>query len=309
MRVAISGATGLVGRALGMSFSAEGAHIVAISRSEYAARRMGPGARVRRVVVWDPARGRLDGAKLEGCDAVVHLAGESIAGVWTRAKRARIRDSRVHGTELLARTLAALERPPAVFLSASGVNYYGNRPADTPLDENAAPGTGFLAETAAAWEAATRAAEAAGIRTVRMRLGVVLSRRGGLLRAVLPLFRLGLGGQLGSGEQVMSWIAIPDIPAAVRHIIAEPSLAGPVNLASPKPVSNAEFTDTLGRVLDRPTPLTVPELVLHVLPGRMAQETMLTGARVVPRRLEETGFRFAYPDLEGALRHVLRNAE
>ncbi len=305
MRVAITGATGLIGSALARALSRAGDEIVVVSRRPAAAGRAFEGGGAARVVAWDPARGAIDAAGLEGCDVVVHLAGESIAGVWTPGKRARIRDSRVRGTELLAGTLARLSRPPAAFLSASATGYYGDRPPDTPLDEDAPPGTGFLAETAVAWEAATRAAEAAGIRTVRLRTGVVLTATGGLLGAVLPLFRLGLGGRLGDGRQVVSWIALDDVVAAARRIIETPGLSGPVNLVAPGAVTNAEFTRTLGRLLRRPTPFPVPAAVLRLLPGGMGQEMMLAGARVVPRRLEECGFRFAYPELEGALRNAL----
>lgn len=304
MRVAITGATGLIGRALAASLAAEGREIVVVSRGADAAARM-PGVAVDRVVVWDPARGEIDAAGLEGIDAVVHLAGETIAGLWTRRKRERIRESRVRGTELIAGTLARLDRPPAAFLSASAVSYYGDRPHDTPLDEAAAPGTGFLAETAVAWEAATRPAEAAGIRTARLRFGVVLAPRGGLLGAIVPIFRLGLGGRLGSGSQLVSWIALADVVAAIRHILARPALTGPVALVSPNPATNAEFARVLARVLGRPAFLAVPAFLLRALPGRMADEVLLGGARVVPRRLEESGFRFAYPELEAALRRVL----
>jgi uncharacterized protein (TIGR01777 family) len=305
LRIAITGATGLIGSALTRALSRSGHEIVIVTRRPAAAGRTLEGAGAARVVVWNPARGVVDAAGLEACDVVVHLAAESIAGLWTRGKRDRIRDSRVRGTELLAGTLARLSRPPRAFLSASATGYYGARPPDTPIDEDAPPGSGFLAETAVAWEAATRAAEAAGIRTVRMRIGVVLTAAGGLLGALLPLFRLGLGGRLGDGSQVMSWISLDDVVGAVRHIIDAPELSGPVNLVAPEAVSNAEFTRTLGRLLRRPTPFAVPAPVLRLLPGGMGQEIMLAGARVVPRRLEETGFRFAHPDLEGALRHAL----
>ncbi|HEX6939262.1 MAG TPA: TIGR01777 family oxidoreductase [Longimicrobiales bacterium] len=305
MRVAITGATGLIGGVLARAFAGDGHEIVVVSRRAAAARRLRTGVEPARVVAWDPARGEIDAAGLEGCDVVIHLAGEPIAGVWTRGKRARIRESRVRGTELLAGALARLERPPAAFLSASGANYYGDRPSDTPMDEDAPPGAGFLAETVVSWEAATRAAETAGIRTVRLRMGVVLTAAGGLLGAVLPLFRLGLGARLGGGEQLVSWIALDDVVAAIRHVLATTSLSGPVNLVAPHAVTNAEFTRLLGRVLGRPTPFAVPAAVLRLLPGRVADELLLAGARVVPRRLEETGFRFTYPELESALRAAL----
>lgn len=305
MRIAITGATGLIGGALTRAFSRAGHEIVVVSRRPAAAQRIAADGGVARVVAWDPARGVIDAAGLEECDVVVHLAAESIAGVWTRGKRDRIRESRVRGTELLAGALAGFSRPPAAFLSASATGYYGARPPDTPIDEDAPPGSGFLAETAVAWEAATRAAEAAGIRTIRLRIGLVLTAAGGLLGALLPLFRLGLGGRLGDGRQVMSWIALDDVVGAVRHVIDATELSGPVNLVSPEPVTNAEFTRALGRLLGRPTPFAVPAFALRLLPGGMGEETMLAGARVVPRRLEESRFHFTHPDLDGALRHAL----
>ncbi len=304
MRVAITGATGLIGPAVAARLIAAGHEIVVISRSAHAARRLQPIVPTD-VIVWDPNGGRLDGARLEGVDAVVHLAGETIAGLWTRAKRARIRESRVRGTETLVRALTTLDRPPTALLSASAIGYYGNRPPDVPVDEDSPPGAGFMAETGVAWEAATRPAAEVGIRTVSMRFGIVLDTRGGMLAAVLPLFRLGLGGRLGEGRQVVSWITLDDVSAAVLHLLGMPDLAGPVNVVAPNPVSNAEFTRTLGRVLRRPAPFIVPAFALRLLPGRMADEALLSGARVVPSRLQASGFRFAWPELEPALRHVL----
>lgn len=304
MRVAITGATGLIGRAVAAELRGAGHEIVAISRSAGAARRLFP-VEAADVVVWDPMVGRIDAARLEGVDAVIHLAGETIAGLWTGRKRARIRESRVRGTELLAHTLAGLSHPPRALLSASAIGYYGDRPPDTPLDEDSPPGSGFMAETGVAWEAATRAAEEAGIRTTRMRFGLVMDPRGGMLAAILPIFRLGLGGRLGSGRQVMSWIALDDAVRAILHILGNEGLAGPVNVVAPNPVSNREFTRMLGRVLRRPAPFIVPAFALRLLPGDMAREMLLGGARVVPARLHAAGFQFTWPELEPALRGML----
>jgi len=298
MRVAITGSSGLIGSALVERLRADGHQVTRLVRGRE--RAVGAGA-----VHWDPARGEVDAAGLEGHDVVIHLAGESIVGLWTARKKARIRDSRVEGTRLIAGALAGLARPPAVLLSASATGFYGARPPDEVLDEEASPGTGFLAETAQAWEAAADPARAAGIRVVHARFGLVLSPRGGALAAMLPVFRLGLGGRLGSGAQVWSWIALDDVVEAALHVVRTDPLAGPVNFVAPEPVSNAEFTRVLGRVLRRPTLFAVPAFAARLVAGEMAEEMLLTGARVEPRRLLESGYRFRFPSLEPALRHLL----
>lgn len=308
MRIAITGSTGLIGAALVDALVGAGHDVVRLRRSRDAVRGAPDSA------YWDPARGEIDAAGLEGAEAVIHLAGEPIAGLWTRDKKWRIRESRVRGTDLLSRTLARLDRPPRVLLSASGVNYYGDRDPDEPLEEVSPPGTGFMADVAQDWEAATAPAAEAGIRVVRMRTGVVLSARGGMLGALLPLFRLGLGGRVGSGRQVVSWIALDDVVGAALHVLgAGPTaagstgaeLSGPVNFVSPGPVTNAEFVDTLGRVLGRPTFLALPAPLARLAPGDVAEELLLASQRAVPRKLLDGGYRFAHPGLEGALRSAL----
>jgi uncharacterized protein (TIGR01777 family) len=241
-------------------------------------------------------------------DAVVHLAGESIAaGRWTAAVKERIRRSRVDGTRLLAETLARLERRPRVLVSASAVGYYGDR-GDEPLTEESPPGVGFLADVARAWEAAADPARAVGIRVVHPRLGLVLAREGGALpRMALP-FRLGLGGVIGSGRQYWSWIALPDAVRVIERALADATLAGPVNAVAPAPATNREFTRALGRVLGRPTLLPFPALGVRLLMGEMGRALLLGSARVLPRRLERAGFRFEHPELEGALRGALAAA-
>ena len=237
---------------------------------------------------------------------MVHLAGENVAGGrWTKARKARIRDSRVLGTRLLAETLAKLARPPRVLVSASAIGYYGDR-GDEMVDETAPPGDGFLADVCKAWEAETKPAEDAAIRVVRVRIGVVLAERGGALEKMLTPFKLGLGGRIGDGQQWMPWVAIDDLVRAIRFALDTGTLTGAVNAVAPRPVRNREFTDTLGQVLGRPTVLPVPPLALKAaLGGQMAEEMLLGGARVIPRALDEAGFSFAYPELEGALRHVV----
>jgi hypothetical protein len=254
---------------------------------------------------WDPAAGTIASDEIEGLDAVVHLAGESIAASrWTPEKKARIRSSRVAGTQLLARTLARLARPPKVLVSVSAVGFYGDR-GDEELDEASSPGSGFLAGVCRDWEAATEPAAQAGIRVVLARLGVVLAREGGALARLIPLFRLGLGGRLGSGRQYMSWITLDDAVGAIRFLLENESLCGPVNVVSPHPITNREFTRTLGRVLHRPTLFPAPSFALRIALGEMADEMLLSGARVLSKKLSDAGYKFRDPELEGAFRRVL----
>lgn len=295
MRILVTGATGLVGSALAPALSAGGHAIIRLTRSP-----RGPGD-----AGWDPARGALDRAALEGLDAVVHLAGENVAGArWTDAHRARVRESRARGTRLLAEALAGLERPPGVLVSASASGLYGDR-GDAVLDESAAAGEGFLADVARAWEAATAPAEARGIRVVHLRIGVVLTPAGGALAKLLPPFRLGVGGPLGDGRQWWPWIALDDLVGAVHHALITPSLHGPVHAVAPGAVTNAGFARALGRVLGRPALLPAPAFALRAALGPMADEMLLASQRMVPRRLTETGYGFRTPELEPALRHVL----
>jgi uncharacterized protein len=296
MSVLVSGASGLIGSALSAALAGGGHSVRRLVRSE-------PGS--EHEYRWDPSGGWLDPAALERLDAVVHLAGETVAGRWTSAKKERIRESRVRGTELLSSALAALERPPSVFVCASAIGYYGDR-GDEPLTEESASGDGFLAAVVRDWERASRAAEDAGIRVVRIRSGIVLSPRGGALRTMLRPFRLGLGGRLGSGRQYMSWIAIDDEVTAIHEALTNPGLSGPVNLVAPHPVTNAEFTRTLGRVLRRPAVLPVPRLALRLMFGEFAREGLLAGQRVLSARLSASGYDFRHPRLEQALRHLLR---
>jgi uncharacterized protein (TIGR01777 family) len=297
LRIAISGASGLVGSALASLLNSEGHEIVALVR-----RKPDPSAGQ---VYWNPEIGVVDRDGLEGLDAVVHLAGENIASRrWSAKRKAKLRDSRVVGTTLLTEALATLARPPGVLVSASAIGFYGDRGEET-LDEHSAAGTGFLADLAQEWEAAAVAAERAGIRVVKLRVGVVLSASGGALAKMLPPFRLGLGGRLGDGRQIMSWIALADLVRAVRFAIETSAIAGAVNATAPNPASNAEFTRVLGRVLGRPTLFPIPAPALRLIFGEMADEILLGGADVRPRRLEESGFVFEHPDLEGALRSEL----
>jgi uncharacterized protein (TIGR01777 family) len=258
-------------------------------------------------VQWDPSSGVSDPAALEGLDAVVHLAGENIAERWTPNKKDRILRSRVDGTQTLCSALAKLSRPPKVLVSASAIGYYGDRGAE-PLGEDSPAGVGFLADVCQAWEAAALTAEQKGMRVVLLRLGVVLSPTDGALAKMLLPFQLGVGGVLGSGKQYMSWIALDDTIDALHQTLITESLRGAVNVTAPSPVTNREFTATLGRVLRRPTVLPVPAFALRLALGAMADALLLSGARVEPRRLLASGFQFRHPELEGALRHVLGKA-
>ena len=300
MRIAMTGSSGLIGSALMARFEQDGHAITRVVR----------GAGVRdprhRTVAWDPAAGVIDRAGLEAHDAVVHLAGEDIAaGRWTQARKQVIRESRIRGTLLLCETLAGLAHKPRVLITASGVGYYGHHEPDDRVDETSPRGAGFLADLVRDWEQATSPAKAAGIRVVHTRFGIVLSPRGGALAKMLPVFRMGLGGKVGSGRQVMSWIALDDVPSVMLHILEHDSLSGPVNVVSPHAVTNAEFTRILGQALGRPAILPLPGFAARILFGEMADALLLGGARVIPKRLEDTGYRFAYPRLNQALQHLL----
>jgi uncharacterized protein len=298
MKIAISGASGLVGSAISRRRGELGDEIVPMKRDPEQ-------ASGGRGIFWSAELGLIDEAALEGFDAVIHLAGENIAGgPWTETRRAEIRDSRVRGTWLLAGALSHVARPPKVLLVASAVGYYGDR-GDEELTEESSAGMGYLAEVCAEWECAAKLAREAGIRVVHLRLGAVLAKSGGMLPRLLPVFRAGLGGKAGSGRQFISWIALPDLVRAVDFLLANDDVAGPVNVTSPEPVRNAEFASVLGRVLHRPSVVTVPAGVLKLTTGQLAQEVILASARALPERLLSHGFTFEYPGLEAALRHVL----
>lgn len=296
MKVLVAGSSGLIGTALCNKLAQEGHGVVRLVRRA---------SETDGELLWDPEAGVLDGVALEGVEAVVHLGGRNIAGGrWTKKIKAELRRSRVQTTELLAATLAGLAAPPRVFICASAIGIYGDR-GDEKLHEESGPGTGFLAELGQAWEGASVVAADAGIRVVHARFGIVLSREGGALAKMLTPFRLGVGGKIGNGRQYFSWIGLEDAVAALVFALGNEALRGPVNLTAPEPVTNAELTRALGRVLRRPTLLPLPALAAKLILGELAKEGLLASQRVLPRRLLDVGFEFAYPELERALRRAL----
>jgi uncharacterized protein len=294
-RVLVTGASGLIGSALVPSLIERGCRVTRLVRGPVS----GEGQ-----ISWNPAS-RLAPESVSGFDAVLHLAGESVVGRWSAAKKARIRDSRVIVTRHLAQSLAEAKDRPRVLIVASAVGYYGDR-GDQMLDEDREAGSGFLAEVCREWEAANQPAANAGIRTVPIRIGMVLSSKGGALQKMLPAFRMGVGGKIGSGRQWISWVHIWDLVAAVHHILKTDLLQGPVNMVAPKAVTNAEFTQTLGSVLSRPAILPLPAFAAKFAFGQIADEVLLASQRVEPTKLIASGYPFQYPDLRKALESVVK---
>ena len=295
MDVLISGATGLIGTGLTAALEARGRRTTRLTRSPG-----GPGD-----VRWDPMAGEIDASRLGGYDAVVHLAGESIAeGRWNAAKKRRIMESREKGTRLLAETLAGLPEKPGVMVSASAVGYYGDR-GDEVLTEESSPGDDFLAEVCKVWEAAADPAREAGIRVVHPRLGIVLTPKGGALGRTLPIFKLGGGGRIGNGRQWWSWVTLDDVVGAIVHALENDAVSGPVNVGSPNPLTNAQYTRVLGTILNRPTIFPLPAPAARLALGEVADALLLASQRMEPAKLAATGYEFRYPELEGALRQLL----
>ena len=297
MRILLAGSSGLIGSELLPFLRAAGHSVTRLVRR--------PAHPEAKEVAWDPAEGNLDPAALEGHDAVVNLSGENLGeGRWTVARKAQIVKSRLKSTNLLATTLATLTHRPRVLISASAVGVYGNR-GDETLTEASTLGSGFLANLCRDWEAACQPATEKGIRVVHLRSGVVLSPDGGALKKMLTPFKMGVGGVVGGGRQYMSWIVLDDLLTVILFALEHDDLRGPVNAAAPNPVTNHEFTKTLGRVLGRPTLFPVPAFAARLAFGEMAEEMLLSSARVLPAKLQSAGFTFQFPHLELALRHVL----
>ena len=294
-RVLLSGSSGLLGTALSASLKSRGFEVARLVRGRVSSEDQ---------IHWDPMRPP-NPESFAGFNAIIHLAGETVVGRWTAGKKTKIRDSRVTSTRNLVHALTTMRDRPRVLITASAIGYYGDR-GDEPLNEMSSPGAGFLADVCREWEAATKAAADAGIRTVRLRTGMVLSGEGGALRKMLPPFRMGVGGRIGSGQQWMSWIHIQDWVGAVQHILKNDLLQGPVNLVAPKPVTNSEFTKTLASVLRRPAMFPVPAFAAKLAFGEMAEDVLLTSQRVEPARLITSGYPFQYSELEKALEAILK---
>ena len=295
MNILITGSSGLIGTALASHFRQQGHRVIPLGRDDSG-----------EPFSWNPTTGLINLDDSVHLDVVINLAGPGVADRrWSESRKKELLESRIAGTRLLSEALAHRDQKPTVFISASAIGFYGPRD-DQQLDEKSERGDGFLAELASQWEKATAAAEQAGIRTVHARFGIVLSSEGGALTRMLLPFRLGLGGVIGTGQQYMSWIAIDDLIRCIEFIIEDGKLSGPVNLVAPQPVTNAEFTRVLGQVLHRPTLLPMPAFQARLLFGEMAEEILLTGARVIPARLMDAGFQFEYADLQAAIRKVLK---
>jgi uncharacterized protein (TIGR01777 family) len=295
MKILVTGATGLIGSALTTRLVEAGHQVTPISRSS-----THPGE-----AFWNPATGRVEFGKQARFDAIIHLAGESIAQRWSPAAKQRIRASRVETTHQLSQSLTQLSPRPAVLLCASATGFYGDR-GDEALDERSAPGSGFLAELCREWEAATEPAQAAGVRVANPRFGVVLSPKGGALKKMLPIYRGGLGGKIGNGRQFWSWIALPDAISAIEAALTSPALSGPINIVSPNPVRNGDFSELLGQVAGRPAWFTVPHFALKLAMGEMGKEALLASQRVSPGKLAEQKFHFKLPELRAALVKLIR---
>src|SRR5436190_3348427 len=299
MRVLITGASGLIGQALQKSLDEKGDEILGASRKE---------PKSTNDIQWDPDTGFADEdlARLEGLDVVIHLAGENIAGLrWTDEKKKAIRDSRVHGTRTLIEAFARLEKKPNVFISASAIGFYGDR-GDDEMTETSSAGDTFLSEVSKEWESESRRAEDMGIRTVLLRNGIVLSKDGGALATMMTPFKFGVGGVIGSGKQWMSWVSLDDVVAAINFAIENEKMRGAVNVVSPNPVTNEEFTKTLGEVLYRPTFLPLPEFAVNLVFGEMGDALLIDSTRVAPKRLLDAGFEFEFPELKTALEHAVK---
>ena len=297
MKVLITGAGGLIGHALQKSFTEKGYELLLASRKE---------PQDDQHIQWDVETGFTDPEKLEGIDAVVHLAGENISGLrWTEEKKKAIRESRVLGTRNVVDAISKLKHKPKVLVSSSAIGFYGDR-GEEEVTESSAAGDNFLAEVCKAWESESRRAEDAGIRTVLLRTGIVLSKDGGALATMLTPFKLGVGGVVGSGKQWMSWISLDDHVAVINYAIENENLRGAVNSVSPHAVTNQEFTKTLGEVLYRPTFLPLPEFAVSMIFGEMGDALLLASTKVIPKRLEDAGFEFKYLELKPAIEHAVR---
>ena len=295
MKVAITGSSGLIGSSLVSFLSKKGVTVSKILRENPEDNK----------ISWKPEGGDWDSAFAGGIDGIVHLAGENVAsGRWTKAKKEKIRNSRIEGTKRLCEHILKLPTPPSVLVCASAIGYYGNRGVEF-LNEGSSRGSGFLPDVCLGWEEAAESVSKAGIRVVNVRFGIVLSKDGGALAKMMTPFKIGMGGKIGSGTQYMSWVAMDDVTGAIYHTLITESLKGPVNVTAPNPVTNKEFTNTLGEVLKRPAVVPIPAFAAKLAFGEMANDLLLASTKVAPKRLSDSGYKFQYPELENALKHVL----
>jgi uncharacterized protein len=300
MKVAVTGSSGLIGSALCTYITQKGHEVLRIVRKKTS---------TAQDIFWNTENGKLEEEKLEGVDAIVHLAGESIASSrWTEAQKAKIRSSRIDGTKQLADAISKLAKPPKVVVSGSAIGFYGDR-GNEDLTEQSQPGKGFLADVCREWEQSISPIRSKGVRIVNLRTGVILSTKSGALQKMLPIFKLGGGGNIGSGRQYISWISLDDEVMAIWHIINTDSIVGPVNCVAPNPVTNQEFTQVLGKVIHRPTVIPLPEFAARIIMGEMADELLLASQRCLPKSLLNSGYSFQYPNLEQALQHELGTGE
>ncbi len=301
MRIAITGSTGFIGSALIQWFSSQGHSLTRLVRDPKYKDSHHP------IAFWDPQKKMIDLSSLEDHDVLIHLAGENVAKKrWTEEQKAKIKESRVQGTTFLCESLVKLKNPPKLLFSASAIGFYGNRNPQEKVDETSLPGQGFLPQVAQAWEQSTEAIQKKGIRVIHMRFGLVLASHGGALSRMLPLFKLGLGGRIGSGKQIMSWISLYEIGPAISHLMQHSEISGPVNFVSPEPLSQEEFSTILANSLSRPALFPLPAFMARLLLGEMAEELLLSGATVLPKKLKESGYSFKFPSLKETLRHLLQ---
>jgi len=295
MKVAITGSSGLIGTSLVSFLSEKSVTVSKILRENPKDDN----------ISWKPEDGDWNSAFTGGVDGIVHLAGENIAsGKWTRKKKEKIRNSRIEGTKKLCEHILKLPTPPSVLVCASAIGYYGNRGVEF-LNEGSSRGSGFLPDVCLGWEEAAESVSKAGVRVVSVRFGIVLSKDGGALAKMMTPFKMGMGGKIGSGAQYMSWVAMDDVTGAIYHTLVTGSLKGPVNVTAPNPVTNKEFTNTLGEVLKRPAVVPMPAFAAKLAFGEMANDLLLASTKVAPKRLSDSGYKFQYPELENALRHIL----
>lgn len=302
MKIAITGSTGLIGTELVNTFLEKENEVIRIIRDPFYQEKQDQ----IKLALWDPEKKSIDRDALESLDILIHLAGENVSEHrWTQEQKNKIWKSRVEGSTFLYNELTALQTPPKLLLAASAMGYYGNRNSNQTMDETSSRGNDFLSHLVSAWEKTTEVLKILPVRIIHMRFGLVLSTKGGALAKMLPVFKLGFGGKIGHGRQIMSWISLEEISHIIFHLIQHEELNGPVNIVSPYPISNAEFTKILGMVLHRPAFFSIPDFIIKILWGELGEALLLTGAKILPKKLLQSGYNFKYPHLKEALEHLL----